>query len=196
MLPLLSRQRWQTTASARTACISWRSISPVSREIYTETPSSKGQSHTEWQHWTVQYLLDMYKNKIACCKAAQCWNTEFQFSCCVKDTSIREEQSQEQRHSVPVSQRSVCTQTPIQTSLSHIIAVPGLPGSALWSQTDAWTLASTQIPQQTSASSSCNFISPVTCLCPSQKPKVASRENAFLGTQKFCREIGIGAAVI
>lgn len=115
----------------------------------------QGQSHTEWQHWTVQYLLDMYKNKIACCKAAQCWNTEFQFSCCVKDTSIREEQSQEQRHSVPVSQRSVCTQTPIQTSLSHIIVVPGLPGSALWSQTDAWTLASTQIPQQTSASSSC-----------------------------------------
>lgn len=152
----------------------------------------QGQSHTEWQHWTVQYLLEMYKNKIACCKAAQCWNTEFQFSCCVKDTSIREEQSQEQRHSVPVSQQSVCTQTPIQTSLSHIIAVPGLPGSALWSQTDAWPahrfLSKLVLHHPVN--------SPVTCLCPSQKPKVASRENAFLGTQKFCREIGIGAAVI
>lgn len=82
MLSLLSRQRWQTTTSARTVCISCHpagSISPVSREIYTETPSSKGQSHTQSQHWTVQHLLDTYKNKIACCKqlSAETLNSSF-----------------------------------------------------------------------------------------------------------------------
>lgn len=96
----------------------------------------------------------MYKNKIACCKqlSAEVLNSSFLAVSKILQSGRNKAKSRDTQSLCP---SSVCTQTPIQTSLSHTTAVPGLPGSALWSQTDAWTLASTQVPHQTSASSSC-----------------------------------------
>lgn len=196
MLPLLSRQRWQTTASARTVCISCHpggSISPVSREIYAETPSGKGQSHIEWQHWTVQHLLEMYKNKIAYCKqlSAETLNSSFLAVSKILQSGRNKAKSRDtqslcpSRVSAPRHQYkhpSVTSQL-YQVCLALLSGTRQMPGH--WPAHRSLTKLALHHPVN----------SPVTHLC-SQKPKVTGRENAFLGTQKFCREIGIGAAVI
>lgn len=175
------------------SCHPGGSISPASREIYAETPSSKGQSHTEWQHWTVQYLLDTYKNKIACCKqlSAETLNSSFLAVSKILQSGRNKAKSRDtqflcpSRVSAPRHQykHPSVTSQPYQVCLALLSWARQMPGH--WPAHRSLIKRVLHHPVNSS----------VTCFY-SQKPKVTGRESAFLGIQKFCREIGFGAAVI
>lgn len=136
----------------------------------------------------------MYKNEIACCKQLSAETLKFSFLAASKMLQSGRNKAKSR------ATQSLCpsgvsaprhqykhlsfTSQPYQVCLALLSRARQMPGR--WPAYRS--LTKLLLP--------CPVNSPVTCCCPSRKPKVAGRGNAFQRTQKFCTELGTGTAVI